>query len=205
MTPRTWPIHTVYAVLILVAAAIAVLGFRSWLQEHDARLQAQEQERVSEAVIQQNDVVVKSLKQQMAETQAEADRKTAVIRHQQAAIKTPAQAVPAIVDAAQLPVNSFKALPTGNYEVTGPATVAIAQTLEDGRVCAVQLTACTSVLASERQTNDLLASNNTELTKEKETWKRAAGHRSFMGRVWEAAKPVVAAIAGGLIVYAVHR
>jgi len=197
MNTSNWHIHTSWAIGALFVGLVCFFGFRQWLSDHDAMLAAVQQEKISEVIIQKNNETITTLQKQVKDVEADRDAKVAAIRKQAAAIKTPQQAVAAMPDLTGLPLSSFRPLPSGDYEVAGPALVTIAQKLEDGRVCAVQIDACNSVLASERQTNVLLTSNNAELTKEKETWKKAAGHKSFFGKLWNGTKmtaPVAAAI-----------
>ena len=198
MNTRTWPIHAGWAVGALFVGLVCVFAFRQWLTDHDAMLAAVQQEKISEAVIQKNNEAIATLQKQVESVEADRDTKVAAIRKQAAAIQTPQQAVDAMPSLAGLPINSFRPLPAGDYAVAGPAVVTIAQKLEDGRVCAVQLTACSSILVSEQQTNTLLADNNAELTKEKQGWKKAAGHKGFFGKLWGGVKqaaPVAAAVA----------
>lgn len=201
MNTSTWHIHTIWAACALAALLVCFAGFYQWLKLHDALLEAAQQEKVSEAIIKNNDETIKLLNDQIVDIKTERDAKVAAIMKQKAAIKTPEQAVATMPDLTGLPINSFKPLPTGAYEVQGPAMVTIAQQLEDGRVCTVELNACNEILLKTEQTNILLTSDNTELKKEKESWKKAAGHHGFFGKLWSGTKAVApVAIAIGILI-----
>ena len=51
MTFPNWHIHTGYIALAAILSLGAYIGVHSWLAEHDARLLAVQQEKISEAIL----------------------------------------------------------------------------------------------------------------------------------------------------------
>lgn len=206
MNPKTWPIHTSWAVAVLVVALGIAWGIRTWIGEHDARIHAEDQQKITDATLKENAATIKQLQAEKKSVEAERDRQVASLQRQRDALKTPQQAVAAMPDLTGLPVTSFRLLPSGNYEVTAPATVTIAQQLEDGRICKVQLAACDKLYAAEQETTKRLNENVVALQAANAKWQTAAGKRKLILRIWDKTKEV-AAIAGaaGLVYLAAAK
>jgi small-conductance mechanosensitive channel len=119
--------HICYTILL----AIAILFAHFWMQEHDARVIAEQQ-------IKAHEVNVKALQAQVVDTQAQADRTVAAIRARVVFVKTPTQAVAAIPEMSAIPLN---ATPAPDNRVTVDA-VPLFQELAQCKEDAVQLAAC---------------------------------------------------------------
>lgn len=206
MNTRTWPIHTVWAVAVLVIALGAAWGVRSWLGEHDARLRAEEQQKVTDATLKENAATIKQLEADKKAIAAERDKQVADLIKQRNAIHTVQQAVTAMPDLTGLPISSFRVNPAGNMEVEAPTAVTVAQQLEDGRICKTNLTACEKLYTAEQDTTKHLNEDVDALKAANAKWQTAAGKRKLIVRIWDKTKEV-AAIAGaaGLVYLAATK
>lgn len=152
--------HLFYVVLIVVG----LICGRVWLQEHDARVLAEQQIKVSEAT-------VKTLQAQIVDTQAQADKTIATIKAKVIIVKTPAQAIAAIPEVSSLPLNSRPA-PDGGVTVDAvPLFQELAQCKED----AVQLNACT---VESKKKDEIIGQKDLEITALKKKpgfWTRLKG------------------------------
>src|SRR4051812_42527334 len=84
-----------------ILGAVALFAFRSWLQEHDARLQAETQ-------VKQSEQVVADLRSQIAARATEtAAAKQVIIREVHDAV-TPAQQIALIPKLAEVPLNPVR-------------------------------------------------------------------------------------------------
>lgn len=153
--------HVFYVALI---AIMAVAGW-TWLKEHDARLLADQQVKVSEAHIQ-------TLQQQIESNQAAAQATITGLKKQAQAVKTPQQALIAIPDVSTLPIN---ARPT---EDPSRITVDVAPLFQELSQCkqdAVELNSCR---ANTKLMTEQLVEKDTEikaLKKKPGFWKRLGG------------------------------
>jgi hypothetical protein len=138
--------HIFYIAII----AMVLISGRVWLQEHDARVLAEQQIKVSEAT-------VKTLQAQIADTQAQADKTIAAIKAKVVIVKTPAQAIAAIPEVSSLPLNSRPA-PDGGVTVDA---VPLFQTLAQCKEDAVQLNACT---VNSKAKDDIITQKDLEIT-----------------------------------------
>ncbi len=129
--------HAFYIILILVG----LVAFRSWLQEHDARLQSLQDVKLAE-------VTVQSLQAQIKATDAAASRAQATLAAKVKAVKTPAQAIAAIPDVSTLPLNT-RPVP-GDPTAVQVDVLPLFQELAACRSDAIALTACTKDLESEK-------------------------------------------------------
>jgi cation diffusion facilitator CzcD-associated flavoprotein CzcO len=143
----------------VVGGIIGLLGFHFWQAEHDARLTAETESRVSrQAVVE--------LKAGVVTRDAQAKQQVEVIVRQQAAVKTPAQAVAAFPDVSQLPM-AIRPAPTGpDYVLPAPDLVPLYTALADGKRCAIDLLAC------QGDYFDQLKINN-QLQTQADDWKKA--------------------------------
>ena len=98
--------HVFYVVIIV----IGIIAFRSFLNEHDARLLAEQQEKVAEAN-------VASLRNQIATSDAAAAQTIAVLKKRAATVKTPEQAITAIPDVSTLPLHATASPQAGFVQV----------------------------------------------------------------------------------------
>lgn len=122
--------HLFYIILI----AVAVISFRVWLSEHDARLQA-------EATVKQADLNIKTLQQKISDTSTQAVKQVQVVTRIVHEAKTPQQAIAAIPQLTDVPLNARIApsLPVSEIAVdVTPLMAVLGQCKEDS----IQLGAC---------------------------------------------------------------
>lgn len=162
--------HLVWVVIIVILA----FAVHAWLVQHDARLQAEQQEKISEHVIE-------DLKSQMAEREAQRQKDVQIVTRIVHDSKTPTQVVAAIPQLTDAPLNT-RVIPGS------PADVAVAaqplvELLGQCKTDAINLNACQKDLADQTKIT-------AQLETEKASWKKAAGHHSFFGKVWGGAQKV---------------
>ena len=160
--------HGFYVVLALVC----VFGFRSWLQEHEARLQA-------DAAVKTAEATVKSLQERIAATDAAATKAVGVVQAQVKAVHTTAQAIAAIPDLSSVPLNP-RLVPNLPTAVTVEA-IPLFRELAQCKVDKIQLDACGSDLANEKA---IVTQKNNEIVALKEKpkfWKRVKAHLKDYG------------------------
>lgn len=154
--------HVFYVAIIL---AIALCGW-TWLKEHDARLLADQQVKVSEARVQ-------NLQEQIAANQAAAQQTILALKKQASTVRTVPQAITAIPDVQSLPLNS-RPLPDNPTQVAVDA-IPLFQTLSQCKQDAVELNACK---ANSKLMTEQLVEKDTEikaLKKKPGFWKRLSG------------------------------
>lgn len=182
MTP--FRIHVAYLLVFAVASGGAWVAVHSWIQEHDARLMAETQTKASQQVI-------ASLQQQILTRDTQAQAKVAAIQRQQAAVKTPEQAVLAMPDVSNLPIAITKA-PVGlDYVLPAPDVMPLYTALAEGKRCAIELDACQGNYADQLKING-------QLQFQVDSWKKA-GKGTFWSRVWGITKSVGVGIVVGVV------
>jgi hypothetical protein len=127
--------HVFYVVVI----AVALLCGRAWLQEHDARVLAEQQ-------IKQSEQQVEGLQKQIQVTDAAAQQQISTLRALTAKTKTPQQAIAAIPSLSDVPLNSRPG-PTSSTVVVD--AVPLFQELAQCKQDAVELNACQSDYKAE--------------------------------------------------------
>lgn len=148
--------HAVWVVAIIVA----LIGFHSWQGEHDARLTAETQVKASQQA-------VDALKSSVVIRDAQARQQVEVIVRQQAAVRTPAQAVAAIPDVSQLPF-AIRPAPAGpDYVLPAPDLVPLYTALAEGKRCGIDLLACQGDYADQLKING-------QIEEQRDAWKKAA-------------------------------
>lgn len=121
--------HFTYVAIIL----IGVVCGRLWLKEHDVRVLAEQQVKVSEA--------------QIKTLQAQAVTQVAALHTHVVAVKTVPQAIAEIPELTNLPINA-RAVPDSRVDVT-VAWQPLLASLEHGKECDIQLTAETAIVAQK--------------------------------------------------------
>lgn len=154
-------VHTFYLILI----ALGVLAGHVWLQEHDARIAAENTIKVSEAN-------VKSLNDQIATLRSVAAQKVIVIQKEAATIKDTPTALPVIkaFDPGLAPT-TVAALPD-RVEVD---SVTLAKDIEACRIDRVNLDACSKELTAEKAIVAQKDSEVVALKKKPRFWARFKG------------------------------
>ena len=122
--------HLFYIILIVVG----LIAFRSWEQEHDARLLAEQQ-------VKQSDAQVKTLQQQITTTTAQATMKILQVKRDIQGAKTPAQQVAAVPQLTDVPLNvrPIVGLPDG---VVAVDLAPLVQELGQCKIDSINLGAC---------------------------------------------------------------
>lgn len=154
--------HVFYVAVLCV---LAVAGW-TWLREHDARLLADQQVKVSEAR-------VANLQQHIEANQQAAAATIADLKRRAIAVKTPAQAIAAIPDVTNLPIASIP-IPD-NPDRVSVLALPLYQELNQCKQDQAALTACQ---ANTKLMVDQLTEKNTEiaaLKKKPGFWKRLKG------------------------------
>jgi hypothetical protein len=156
----------------LAVISIALVAGRSWIQEHDARLLAEQTARVAEQKFQDYQKQVDALN-------AVRDSRIAAIQKQAAAVKTPAQAITAIPDVSTLPLHATP-VPTAPEAVQVDA-LALYQTLSACQVDRVKLDACTQSSSIKDEQITAQRSTISELKRPKGFWKRLGSNLKWIG------------------------
>jgi hypothetical protein len=182
--------HIFYLVLI----AGGVIGFHSWLSEHDARLAADTQVKQLEteipalkAQIATSDQAIKTLSDSMAAVSQAAQKQVIEIQTKAAEVKTPAQAISSLDSVSTVPLQA-QSLPDAPDRASVLA-LPLFQELSQAAIDRVNLDACSKNLVSETK----IANENdtkyqaevkitatkvaeiTALTKKPAFWKRVTG------------------------------
>lgn len=160
--------HVFYIVII----ALLAIGFRSWLEEHDARLQADTLVKVSQAK-------VETLQSQIKIEQDAAAKTIAALQRQRIEVKTPAQAIAAIPDLSTIPLG-IRQLPDDPARISVEA-IPLFQQLNSCKQDAVARAVCESTSAKK---DEVIAEKDSQikaLTAKPKFWKRVWGHVKDQG------------------------
>lgn len=173
-------VHLGYIVLILIAAIATHVIFATWRAEHDARL-------VSEVKVHAAEDQVKSLQQQMQDRDAATAQQISALRRQADAVKTPTQAIAAIPEVSNVPLNA-RVLPDNPMQV-GVDAVPLFQELSACREQSVTLGACQANL---KDTQSVVVQKDAEVV----ALKKKPG---FWHRLGSGAKKLAIGVAVGLV------
>lgn len=164
--------HLFYVIII----AILALAGHQWLQEHDARLRAEAQEKISETAI-------TGLQKQMSDRDMQAQQQVSSLQQLVKTVKTPIQVVKEIpVVAPTLPVPPVLQ-PDDSINFPKADVLPLFQQLADGKQCAIQLVTAQKDLTDEKS---IVGQKQLEL----DGYKKAAGHHGFFGKLWGGAQKV---------------
>lgn len=155
--------HIFYIILIVMG----FIAFRSWLVEHDTRLQA-------EGIVKQQEAKVADLQQQIVSVNAAATQKVQIVTKIVHDAQTPSQVVQAIPQLTTVPLNA-RVSPDNPAQVAVDA-LPLVQVLGQCRQDAIQLSACqqTSALKDEQlQAKDV---EIKALKKKPSFWARIKSH-----------------------------
>jgi len=141
-------IHLFYIILFVGG----VVSFRVWLQEHDARVAA-------DNVAKQQEVLVADLKQQIEATQTQAAQKVLVIKQVVQKAQTPTQVAAAIPSLTDLPLNA-QPVPSDPVKLEVDA-LPLLQLAGDDKEANINLAACQQVNGLKDQQ---LVAKDTEIT-----------------------------------------
>jgi myosin heavy subunit len=138
-------------VLGIAVAVFVVIAFRSYMSEHDARIQA-------EATIKQSQTAIADLQKQKQEVQDAKDETIAALEKQKAEVKTVPQAIAALPSVSTVPLNAAP-LPDAPSKVAVDA-VPLFQELNQCRQCDASLSADDKQLALDKE---ISAEKDTEI------------------------------------------
>jgi hypothetical protein len=160
--------HLVWVVGIAVALVIG----HSYLAEHDARLLADAQIKISEAN-------VKALTDQIAATNAAAAQKVQVVTRIVHDAATPAQVVEAVPQLTDVPLHT-RVAPDNPVQVSVDALPFI-NLLGQAKTDAINLAACRDNLKAETAIVDAKQTEIVALKKKPSLWKRVGGVAKAVG------------------------
>lgn len=177
--------HLLTHVGYLIIIGVLLFAGRVWLQEHDARLRADAQVQTAQATI-------RNLEQQQAETARQAKSQTIVLEKEAATVKTPAQAIKAVIqptpdlqtEAAPLDATVLPDAP----DRLAVKALPLYQTLNACKVDRINLQACGKELDIQKQ-----------ITAEKDVQIIALKKPGFFHRLGKTAKIIGCAAAGGAL------
>lgn len=161
--------HLFYIILI----AVGVVGFKTWLVEHDARV-------LAEVAVKQSDAKVKDLQAQIASTTANATMKIGAVTRVIQGAKTPAQQLAAIPQLTDAPINArtMPSLPDGVVAVDlAPLVAELGQCKQD----TISLGACTENFNTCQQIVKEREAEVAVLKKKPAFWHRLLGVAKAVG------------------------
>lgn len=168
-------LHVAYIVMLILTVLGLGYGTHILLQEHDARVQAEATIKVSEAQI-------KTLQQQIADRDAQAQKQQQVIVKVIHDTTTPQQAVSAMPDIVNVPLSKPVTLDTTGDMVIPPADIIpIFDQLADDKLCRSQLATASADLTD---TKAIVVQKNNEiagLKKKPKFWSRVKSDAEKVG------------------------
>lgn len=181
----------------LIVIGVVLVAFHSWKEEHDARLLASQQVKISEAAVKSSQDQIVSLQQQIAANDAKSAQQIASLEKLVQSVKTPQQVAVQLPQVApNLPVQ-----PTvqADDSISFPKAdvLPLFQDLAAGKEAEVQLTQCQADYKSEQQ---IAAQKDAQLEQKNTEIKVLKQPRSFWHRVGTTMKEVGIGIGIGLTV-----
>lgn len=217
MTTETNPVAAIVLSLrakIEIAAAIAVLivaviVFRAWLSEHDARLQAQQTVSTQQTAVDQASTQIKALQDAEAERDKQTAAQIAALQASAAKAVTPEQIaawIPKQLSAVPQPI-SISVPPASPANPTPAATASIPEAdlapLRDAitkcQTCSAQLAAAQADDASKTKQLGLTADELTATEKERDAYKQQLAGGTKLERIKKAAKWIAFGAAAGFV------
>jgi hypothetical protein len=159
--------HIFYVVII----AVGIIAFRSWLLEHDARLQAEQVAKVAEANI-------ATLRTQIATSDAAAAQTIAALKKRATTVKTPEQAITAIPDVSTLPLHATASPQAGFVQVDA---LALYQELNQCTQDRTALGACQVARAADEKIIEQKDNEIAAYKKPKSFWHRTVSTLKAVG------------------------
>lgn len=189
--------HKVMLALIAAGLVAGILGFRTWLSEHDLRLHAEEQSKTQQAVQSEVNAQMAALAKQMADRDAAyqsqlksldnrfsaagSSDQLAQLVSQLMALQTPIK----VVTPAATPENPH---PTPVAQVSDIDAPRVKAYFQDCEQCKLDRTKLQADAATREQQAQLAQKTIDSLKTERDTWKTTAKGGSFMQRLGRAAK-----------------
>lgn len=175
--------YVIHHVFYLTLFAVSLFCGYTWLHEHDARLLADQQVKISETKIEQ-------LQTDTAKILTDRDATIAQLQKQRAAVKTVEQAITAMPDVSALPVTTRT---IDGQVVATVEPIALFNALNQCKQDAVARSACESIVEKK---DEIIGEQKTEIT----ALKKKPG---FWKRVGRTLKTSVPSVAIGIIIKAV--
>jgi len=167
--------HLCWAILV----AAGCVGFHSWLQEHDARILAEQTVKAAQAKIDDLASANDALQKQIVSSDAQAKQTIATLQKRSAQVKTNAQAIAAIPDVSSLPAQIRPIQNSTDFLLPQADLLPLFQELSTCKQDAVALSACQAARANDETMlqNDAkaIAAQKDEIkaiTKKPSFWKR---------------------------------
>jgi len=158
----------------IVLAGSAFVGFEYWKSEHDARLLAVQEQKVSDAHVQ-------SLQQAVADRDKLAAQQVAPIVKIVHDTQTVPQAVNSFPDVMTQPLPLSPAPLNGGIFFPAPDVIPLFQQVADDKVCRVQLDTATKDLTDTRSTVKERETEIAELKKPTKFWTRTKQFAKVVG------------------------
>lgn len=178
--------HVAYLVMFAVVAFAAW----KWLGEHDSLLRAEQTEKLLEKDVEQ-------LRKDQADRDKAAQEKIALLQRLAAKVQTPAQVVQALPQVVDLPKQPTLT-PSEDLLFPKESVLPLFHQLAEGKECAVELVAVKADLKDEKAVS-------SKKQEELDGYKKAAGHKSFFGKLWGGTKAVVPVVLAVILTKAVLR
>lgn len=102
---KTYVLHHIFYIVLIV---LGLLAGRAWLQEHDHRLVAEQQEKISEANVKASELRYKDLQAQLDQVRSLSDARVNSLEAAAKAVKTAPQAIAALPSVSNVP---FEVIP----------------------------------------------------------------------------------------------
>lgn len=169
--------HLFYIVLIIAG----VIGFRLWLSEHDARVQAQ-------SIVKQQEVTVVNLQKQIDAIQAVTAAKVQVVTKVVHDAQTPSQVVAAVPQLTNVPL-AVRTIPGNPVDVV-VAAQPLLQVVAEDKTAQIELAACQQTVTLQGE--QLVAKGNEVAALKKKP--------KFFTRAAHVAEAVAAGLIVGLLV-----
>jgi hypothetical protein len=171
MPTKLDPVHFVLSHMIwIVALVVGLIGVHSYMAEHDQRLVAAQQVKLSEQQ-------VADLRSQIEASNAAAAQTIAALKAKAAQVKTPQQAIIAIPDVSSLHVTPSLSDPT---KIEVPAV----EFYQEESTCRQQAVALTACQQSVPELNAIIEHKNDEIAaykKPKSFWHRTTSTLKYIG------------------------
>lgn len=182
--------HLFYIVII----GIALVAFRSWMGEHDARLLADQQIKQSDAAVKASEQEISVLKQEMAANNEKYARDLASLEKTIAAVRTPAQAakqIPQLVPHLPVPIATQ---PDNSISFPKEDVLPLFSELAEGKTCAVKLAQCQANYDSEQK---IVEQKDAQIAEKDKTITAIRKPKGFWRRVGSTLKQVGIGVAIG--------
>jgi hypothetical protein len=170
-----WHLHFGWLIGVLILDLVGFVGVHAWVQEHDARVVAEAQAKVSETAI-------KTLQQEIADNDAKAQQQIVTLQMMIRQVKTPVQVVAALPQVLPQPLPvAPTVLPNQSIVLPAPDVLPLFQDLAQGKQDSVSLAACKSDLTAETAIAVQKQDEIVALKKKPKFWKSVTHDLKIIG------------------------